>query len=37
MEILAVQGLRILVSNLKALDATPVLDIKPALDAIAER
>jgi tRNA-Thr(GGU) m(6)t(6)A37 methyltransferase TsaA len=36
-EILAVQGLRILVSNLEALDATPVLDIKPVLDAIAER
>ena len=36
-EILDVQGLRILVSNLEALDATPVLDIKPVLDAIAER
>ena len=36
-EILAVDGLRILVSNLEALDATPVLDIKPVLDAIAER
>jgi tRNA (Thr-GGU) A37 N-methylase len=30
-------GLRILVSNLEALDATPVVDIKPVLDAIAER
>ena len=36
-EILAVQGLRILVSNLEALDATPVLDIKPVLDTITER
>ena len=36
-EILAVDGLRILVSNLEALDATPVLDIKPVLDPIAER
>ncbi len=36
-EILDVQGLRILVSNLEALDATPILDIKPVLDAIAER
>jgi tRNA (Thr-GGU) A37 N-methylase len=26
-----------LVSNLEALDATPVLDIKPVLDAITER
>jgi tRNA (Thr-GGU) A37 N-methylase len=30
-------GPRILVSNLEALDATPVLDIKPVLDAIAGR
>jgi len=36
-EILAVEGLRILVSNLEALDATPVLDIKPVLDPVAER
>jgi tRNA-Thr(GGU) m(6)t(6)A37 methyltransferase TsaA len=36
-EVLDVQGLRILVSNLEALDATPILDIKPVLDAIAER
>ena len=36
-EILAVEGLRIEVSNLEALDATPVLDIKPVLDPIAER
>jgi tRNA (Thr-GGU) A37 N-methylase len=30
-------GLRIPVSNLGAPDATPVLDIKPMLDPIAER
>jgi tRNA-Thr(GGU) m(6)t(6)A37 methyltransferase TsaA len=36
-EILAVDGLRIMVSNLEALDATPVLDIKPVLDPITER
>ena len=36
-QILAVEGLRIQVSNLEALDATPVLDIKPVLDATAER
>jgi tRNA (Thr-GGU) A37 N-methylase len=30
-------GPRILVSNLEALDATPVLDINPVLDPIAER
>jgi tRNA-Thr(GGU) m(6)t(6)A37 methyltransferase TsaA len=31
-EVLAVTGLRIRVSNLEALDGTPVLDIKPPLD-----
>jgi tRNA-Thr(GGU) m(6)t(6)A37 methyltransferase TsaA len=36
-EILAVEGLRIQVSPLEALDRTPVLDIKPVLDATAER
>jgi tRNA-Thr(GGU) m(6)t(6)A37 methyltransferase TsaA len=36
-EILAVEGLRILVSELEALDRTPVVDIKPALDPVAER
>ena len=36
-EILAVQGPRILVSELEALDGTPVIDIKPALDPAAER
>jgi tRNA-Thr(GGU) m(6)t(6)A37 methyltransferase TsaA len=36
-QILAVEGLRILVSHLEALDATPVLDVKPVLDPRAER
>jgi tRNA-Thr(GGU) m(6)t(6)A37 methyltransferase TsaA len=36
-EILAVAGLRILVSELEALDGTPVIDIKPVLDPAAER
>ena len=36
-EILAVEGLRIQVSELEALDRTPVIDIKPVLDLVAER
>jgi tRNA-Thr(GGU) m(6)t(6)A37 methyltransferase TsaA len=36
-EILAVDGLRILVSELEALDGTPVIDIKPVIDLVAER
>ena len=36
-QILAVEGLRILVSELEALDGTPVIDIKPAIDPVAER
>ena len=36
-EILAVEGLRIQVSQLEALDGTPVIDIKPVLDPAAER
>ncbi len=36
-QILAVEGLRILVSELEALDRTPVIDIKPVLDPAAER
>jgi tRNA (Thr-GGU) A37 N-methylase len=36
-QILAVEGLRILVSELEALDRTPVVDIKPVLDPVAER
>lgn len=35
--ILAVDGLRVQVSDLEALDRTPVLDIKPVLDPAAER
>ena len=36
-QILVVEGLRILVSELEALDRTPVIDIKPVLDLVAER
>jgi len=36
-QILAVEGLRILVSELEALDRTPVIDIKPVLEPAAER
>jgi tRNA (Thr-GGU) A37 N-methylase len=36
-EILAVEGLRILISELEALDGTPVIDIKPVLDPATER
>jgi len=36
-QILAVEGLRIQVSELEALDGTPVIDIKPVIDAAAER
>ena len=36
-QILAVEGLRIYVSDLEALDRTPILDIKPVLDRAAER
>jgi tRNA-Thr(GGU) m(6)t(6)A37 methyltransferase TsaA len=35
--ILAIDGLRIQVSELEVLDGTPVLDIKPVLDPRAER
>jgi tRNA-Thr(GGU) m(6)t(6)A37 methyltransferase TsaA len=35
--ILAIDGLRIRVSGLEALDGTPVVDIKPLLGPIAER
>ena len=35
--ILAVQGLRILVGPLEALDKTPILDVKPVLDPATER
>ncbi len=36
-KIIAVEGLRIQVSELEALDGTPVIDIKPAIDPVAER
>jgi tRNA-Thr(GGU) m(6)t(6)A37 methyltransferase TsaA len=36
-QIVAVDGLRIQVSPLEALDGTPVIDVKPVLDKIAER
>jgi tRNA-Thr(GGU) m(6)t(6)A37 methyltransferase TsaA len=36
-QILVADGLRILVRDLEALDGTPILDVKPALDPIAER
>ena len=35
--ILAVDGLRLQVSDLEALDRTPILDVKPVLDPSAER
>lgn len=35
--VLAVDGLRVQVSDLEALDGTPVLDVKPVLDPSAER
>ena len=33
----AVDGLRVRVSNLEALDGTPIVDVKPVLDPSAER
>ena len=36
-EVVATEGLRILVRPLEALDKTPVIDVKPVLDAITER
>ena len=36
-QILAVDGLRIQVSELEALDGTPVIDIKPVIDRTVER
>jgi tRNA (Thr-GGU) A37 N-methylase len=35
--VLAAQGLRIQVQPLEALDKTPVIDVKPVLDPVAER
>jgi tRNA-Thr(GGU) m(6)t(6)A37 methyltransferase TsaA len=36
-EILAIQGTRIRVRNLEAVDGTPIVDIKPVLDRTIER
>jgi tRNA-Thr(GGU) m(6)t(6)A37 methyltransferase TsaA len=36
-EILAIDGLRVLVQPLEALDQTPIVDVKPVLDAAKER
>ena len=36
-QILAVEGLRILVSDLEALNGTPILAVKPVLDPVEER
>jgi len=36
-EILAIDGLRVRVRNLEAVDGTPVLDVKPVLGPIPER
>jgi len=35
--ILAIDGLRVLVRPLEALDKTPILDVKPVLDKTTER
>jgi tRNA-Thr(GGU) m(6)t(6)A37 methyltransferase TsaA len=35
--ILSIDGSRVRVSDLEALDGTPVLDVKPVLDRVAER
>lgn len=35
--VLAVDGLRLRVADLEALDGTPVLDLKPVLEAVGER
>jgi tRNA-Thr(GGU) m(6)t(6)A37 methyltransferase TsaA len=35
--IAAIDGPRIRVTNLEALDGTPIVDVKPVLDPIAER
>jgi tRNA-Thr(GGU) m(6)t(6)A37 methyltransferase TsaA len=36
-QILAVEGLRVHVSGLEAIDGTPILDVKPTLDPVEER
>jgi tRNA-Thr(GGU) m(6)t(6)A37 methyltransferase TsaA len=35
--VLAVDGLRVKVNNLEALDGTPIVDVKPVLGAVSER
>jgi tRNA (Thr-GGU) A37 N-methylase len=35
--VLAVDGLRLRVSGLEAVDGTPILDVKPPLRGVAER
>jgi tRNA-Thr(GGU) m(6)t(6)A37 methyltransferase TsaA len=35
--ILAIAGVRLRVRNLEAIDGTPILDLKPVLDPVAER
>ena len=35
-EILAIEGLRVHVRNLEALDGTPILDVKPRLDGVSD-
>jgi tRNA-Thr(GGU) m(6)t(6)A37 methyltransferase TsaA len=36
-QVVATEGLRILVGPLEALDQTPIIDVKPVLDPVAER
>lgn len=36
-QVLAVQGARVRVRNLEAIDGTPVVDVKPVLDRLRER
>lgn len=36
-QVVAVEGLRLLVRPLEALDGTPIIDVKPVLDRIEER
>jgi tRNA-Thr(GGU) m(6)t(6)A37 methyltransferase TsaA len=36
-QIVAIEGLRVLVHDLEALDGTPVVDVKPVLDPVGER
>ena len=35
--IVAIDGLRIRVSDMEALDGTPIIDVKPVLDAVTDR